>query len=193
MKFDASIVSLGSWNSRIFTPDWVSNNIFAMPEGESMNISLDENQLSLSYEWKSIHFIMSDDRVVFKTNENSASTLKLMEECYKRLIDLLCYTPISAVGFNLNLILNNDEFLSTKINALIKTQNVGEYVNTSFTFNNFKDKFQRNIVVKINKNGGEIRANFHYPRYVSLPTVGTAFTQIASDLINFLGYEFSFK
>ena len=54
MEKNASIVSVGSWNPRIFTPSWVSANVFAMPEGESMNISLNEKQMNLAYTWKDI-------------------------------------------------------------------------------------------------------------------------------------------
>ena len=67
MKLEASIVSLGGWNSRIFTPVWVSENVFAMPEGESMNIALNEQQLSLVYIWKNIQLLLSDTRLELKS------------------------------------------------------------------------------------------------------------------------------
>ena len=100
MKVEASIVSVGSWNSRIFTPAWVSANVFAMPNGESMNIALNEQQMTLSYEWNSIQLIMSDTRIEFKSNKQSKETLALMEQCYQRLSELLPYTPVVAVGYS---------------------------------------------------------------------------------------------
>lgn len=193
MIVDASIVSLGSWNSKILTPAWVSQNVFSMPDGESMNITLNEAQLNLAYEWRGIFLQMSDSRIQFKTNSLSATTLALMEACYHRLSEILCYTPISAVGYNLNITFEKDEFQSTLISSLIKPLDLDEYVNNSQKFSSVKDGVTRSFVVNYFNNKGEIRANFHYPYPSKLPSVGAAFNLIASEFKKFLGYELSLK
>ena len=192
MKIEASIVSVGSWNSRIFTPAWVSANVFAMPDGESMNIALNEQQMTLSYEWKNIQLQLSDTRIEFKCNQCRKETLALMEQCYQHLSELLPYTPVTAVGYNLNITLTLDEFKKTVVSESLVQSNIDIYINGTQTFSAVKDGAVRSFVVQQNTDNAEIRANFHYPQPKLIPAVGTAFGVIESEMKHFLGYEFSF-
>lgn len=192
MKIEASLVSVGSWNTRIFTPAWISANVFAMKNGESMNIALNEQQMTLSYVWKDIQLLMSDTRIEFKSNHCSEETLILMEQCYLRLSELLPYTPVVAVGYNLNLTLSFDEYKQTAVCGSIVQKKIDVYTNGTQTFSAVKEGSVRNFVVQQNADSVEIRANFHYPQPKSTPAVGTAFHVIESEMKHFLGYEFSF-
>ena len=193
MKVEASIVSLGSWNSRIFTPTWVSDKVFAMPEGESMNVGLNDQQLSLTYVWKSIQFLITDNRIDFKTDQCTSEILTLMEQCYLRLSEYLPYTPITAVGFNLDFHFTQDEFQQTTVGKFQRPQSVGEYNCNMLTYSANKEGATRSFVIQKTAEGGDIRVNFHYPRPKRLPAVGTAFELIAIEMKQFLGYEFSIK
>ena len=188
MKVEASIVSLGGWNSRIFTPVWVSEKVFAMPEGESMNIALNEQQLSLAYIWKNIQLLMSDTRIELKSQQCTRDTMFLMEQCYHRLSSLLPYTPVSAVGFNLNLYLSSDEFNKTVVSTLLNHSKLGIYQSGAQTFTATIDGTVRSFVVKSNESVAEIRANFHYPTPNTIPEVGSAFMLIETEMQHFLGY-----
>lgn len=75
MEITASIVSVGSWNPRIFTPEWVSTNVFSMPEGDTMNIALNEKQMNLTYAWKGIQLLMTDRGIEMKTDAKSMDVL----------------------------------------------------------------------------------------------------------------------
>ena len=191
MKIEASIVSVGSWNSRIFTPAWVSANVFAMPDGESMNIDLNEQQMNLSYVWKDIQLLMYDTRIEFKSNKCSKETLALMEQCYQRLSELLPYTPVAAVGYNLNLTLTLDEYKQTAVSGVVEEKKIDIYTDGTQTFSAVKDGAVRSFVVQLNADSAEIRANFHYPQPKLTPAVGTAFGIIESEMKHFYGNEFS--
>lgn len=191
MKVEASIVSVGSWNSRILTPAWVSANVFAMPNGESMNIALNEQQMTLCYEWNGIQLLMSDTRIEFKSNKQSKETLTLMEQCYQRLSELLPYTPVAAVGYNLNITLTLDEYKQTVVSGILEQKNIDIYTNGTQTFSAVKDGAVRSFVVQLNADNAEIRANFHYPQPKLTPAVGTTFGIIESELKYFIGNEFS--
>ena len=193
MKVEASIVSLGSWNSRIFTPTWVSEKVFAMPEGESMTVGLNDPQLSLTYIWKNIHLLITDSRIELKTDQCSSEILTLMEQCYLRLSEYLPYTPVSAVGFNLNFHLTQEEFLQTTASKLQRPKSIGDYSCNTLTYSANKDYATRSFVIQQMVEGGDIRVNFHYPRLNQLPAVGTSFEIIASEMKQFLGYEYSIK
>ena len=189
MKVEASIVSLGGWNSRIFTPVWVSENVFAMPEGESMNIALNEQQLSLVYIWKNIQLLLSDTRLELKSLQPTKATMLLMEQCYHRMASLLPYTPVTAIGFNLNLTLSSEEFKKTAVSGLVNRQSIGDYQSKAQTFTASIGGAVRSIVVQINDDNAEIRVNFHYPQPNSIPEVGTAFVMVEKDIQQILGYE----
>lgn len=191
MKVEASIVSVGSWNSRIFTPAWVSANVFAMPDGESMNIALNEQQMTLSYEWNDMQLLMSDTRIELKSNKRSKETLALMEQCYQRLSELLPYTPVAAVGYNLNLTLTLDEYRLTAVSEIFEQQKIDIYTNGTQTFSAVIDGAERSFVVQLNTDNAEIRANFHYPQPKLTPAVGTAFGIIESEMKHFIGNEFN--
>lgn len=190
MKVEASIVSLGSWNSRIFTPTWVSDKVFAMPEGESMNVGLNEQQLYLTYVWKNIQLLITDNRIELKTDHCTVEILTLMEQCYLRMSECLPYTPVTAVGFNLNLHLSKEEFQHTTASKLQSPQPIGDYSCNTLTYSANKDNAARSFVIQQTANGGDIRVNFHYPRPNQLPAVGTSFELMASEMKQFLGYEY---
>lgn len=191
MKVEASIVSVGGWNSRIFTPAWVSANVFAMPDGESMNIALNEQQMTLSYEWNDIQLLMSDTRIELKSNKRSKETLALMEQCYQRLSELLPFTPVAAVGYNLNLTLTLDEYGQTAVSGVFEQKKIDIYTNGTQTFSAVVDGTVRSFVVQQNTDNAEIRANFHYPQPKLTPAVGTAFGIIESEMKHFIGNEFN--
>ena len=194
MKVEASIVSLGSWNSRIFTPTWVSDKVFAMPEGDSMNVGLNDQQMSLTYLWKNIQLLITDSRIEFKTNQCTSEILTLMEQCYLRLSEFLPYTPVTAVGFNLNFNLTKEEFQQASVSKLQMPKPIGDYNCNTLTYSANKDNANRSFVIlQTAEGGGEIRINFHYPRPNQLPAGGTSFELIASEMKQFLGYEYSIK
>ena len=194
MKVEASIVSLGSWNSRIFTPTWVSDKVFAMPEGATMNVGFNELQMSLTYLWKNIQLLITDSRIEFKTDQCTSEILTLMEQCYLRLSEFLPYTPVSAVGFNLNFHLSKEEFQHTAVSKLQRPQPIGDYNCNTLTFSANKDNANRSFVILQTAEGdGDIRVNFHYPCPNQLPAVGTSFELIASEMKQFFGYEFNIK
>lgn len=192
MEITASIVSVGSWNPRIFTPEWVSTNVFPMPEGDTMNIALNEKQMNLTYAWKGIQLLMTDRGIEMKTDAKSMDVLIQMEEIYKHLYGVLPFTPITAVGYNLNLTLAKDEFEKTKIAGIIKPQTIDVYTSNSQTFSAVKDGAIRSFDVRTLGNVAEIRCNFHYMTPPKGQDGTSIFKIIITELANFLGYELTF-
>ena len=192
MEITASIVSVGSWNPRIFTPEWVSTNVFSMPEGDTMNIALNEKQMNLTYAWKGIQLLMTDRGIEMKTGAKSMDVLVQMEQIYKHLYEVLPFTPITAVGYNLNLTLEKDEFEKTKIAGIIKPQTIDVYTSNSQTFSAVKDGAIRSFDVRTSGSVAEIRCNFHYVTPPKGQDDTSIFKIIISELANFLGYELTF-
>ena len=189
MKKIASIISVGSWNPKIFTPEWVSANVFEMPEGDSMDIRLNDRQMTLTYIWKGIMFSMTDKGIELKTEACDKQTLRLMDHIYKHLMDILPYTPITAFGYNLNLSLTQEEYEKTKASRIISMQAFDIYKETSHSFTAIKDRVMRTFEIRQVLSGAEIKCNFHYLNKDLLPIEGTAFDIIVSEFKHFLGYE----
>ena len=189
MIITASIVSVGSWNPRIFTPDWVSSNVFSMPEGDTMNIAINEKQMNLNYTWKGIQLLMTDRGIEIRTAEKSMDVLFKMEQIYRHLSEVLPYTPISAVGYNLNLTFSKEDFENTKVAGIINPQKVDIYSTNSQTFSALKDGAIRSFDVRTSDNAAEIRCNFHYTTPLKEQNGSSVFEIIINELKHFLGYE----
>lgn len=192
MKKTASIVSLGGWNPRIFTPDWVSVNVFSMPEGDSMNVSINEKQMNLTYTWKDIQLSITDRGVEMKANAESHDTLKEMEGIYNHLSEILPYTPVSAVGYNFSVVLTKEEFGKTDIAGISVPKDIDIYTCNSQTFVANKDGAIRSFDIRRKNDGVEIRCNFHYNMPQSNMADSSIFDIIILELKHFLGYELSF-
>lgn len=190
MNITASIVSVGSWNPRIFTPDWVSTNVFSMPEGDTMNIAINEKQMNLTYAWKGIQLWMTDRGIEIKAEAKSMDVLVQMEKIYNHLSEVLPYTPVSAIGYNLNLTFTKEEFEKTIVAKVIKPSNIDIYTINSQTFSAFKDGAIRSFDVRTADNAVEIKCNFHYgaPLIIDINNI-PVFEIIIKELKNFLGYE----
>ena len=113
-----------------------------------------------------------------------------MEQCYQRLSELLPFTPVAAVGYNLNLTLTLDEYGQTAVSGVFEQKKIDIYTNGTQTFSAVVDGTVRSFVVQQNTDNAEIRANFHYPQPKLTPAVGTAFGIIESEMKHFIGDEF---
>lgn len=190
MKTTASIVCVGKWNPRIFTPNWVASNVFELPEGASMQINLDEESMALTYINNTVSFSVSETSLIISSPVNNIETLNYIDTIFKRIVSMLSHTPISAIGYNINLDLDNEEscnfekFLDFKIHA------VGNYRPSSLSLSCVKDFAQRSHNVRYKGSNIEIASNFQYNKASRLPAEGTAFDLIISDHKELFGYEF---
>lgn len=127
MNKSASIVCIGNWNTKIFTPQWVMSKLFAVPEGESMNMNVNKENLNLSFIWKGFSFSPTDKVVEIKTSTMDPNTLNQAEDLFARLVDYLPHTPIEAYGYNIKFDFDNSEFAVTKLKDLYSINVVDRY------------------------------------------------------------------
>ena len=168
------------------------SKVFPMPEGDTMNIALNEKQMNLTYAWKGIQLLMTDRGIEMKTDAKSVDVLIQMEQIYKHLYEVLPFTPITAVGYNLNLTFTKEEFEKTKIAGIIKPQTIDVYTSNSQTFSAVKDGAIRSFDVRTSDSAAEIRCNFHYVTPTKRQDGTSIFKIIITELANFLGYELTF-
>ena len=93
-----TIVILGRWNTAIFNPKWLGENIFddkkltievAMDAGFPMQITGDK-----------VLLIPREDRLILAPTEISDVCLRKVEEISVKLLQLLSHTPVARIGLN---------------------------------------------------------------------------------------------
>lgn len=192
MEINASIVSIGGWNSRIFTPQWVATNVFGINDGTTMELKLDERQMTLLYKSGDIEFSATEIGVEFKTHNTTVDNCRKLERCYQHLVELLPYTPIRAFGYNYNLIFLINDFQNTRLAQFVERKDIGaDYKSTSFSFTVSKGKALRSVNVNFQDDKVEVVCNFQYNKITDIPEV-SVFDCIKDELKHILGNDTDF-
>jgi len=96
-----SFVISGHWNTRIFTPGWVRQNLCEDPQSEvTLAISIDDPTAPQRLSFEGIHLFPHQARLDFKPEE---PTLEVMIKCQRiarRALTLLSHTPVTGFGIN---------------------------------------------------------------------------------------------
>jgi hypothetical protein len=95
-----TLVVVGAWNTRIFTPEWVGGKLFQSGE-LTTEVNFTPGQSILRFTHSGVSVIPQDDRLIVGVQELSAETLQRAEGVLLRLLDLLPHTPVTAFGVNL--------------------------------------------------------------------------------------------
>lgn len=185
----ASIVSVGSWNPAIFTPQWVVDNVFGIPKGESIQINLNEKQMNLTFTWKDISFIVTDSRLEFKTLVPNEDNLILMDALFKHLSEMLSYTPVSALGYNYNLSLTPEEARSIIPWSIESLPTVKDYSPQSIVLANDVANGRLSINVRYEEGLIELACNLQFTEYAQLPQEGTSFDVLKKEIKKIFGYD----
>jgi hypothetical protein len=99
-----SLIIAGSWNRHIFTPEWVSRNIF---KADQVQIEFPINAIGpLRFEYQKVRLIPAANRLLFIALDNQDETLKKIETMANSISDLLPHTPVTAFGINFGFVDN---------------------------------------------------------------------------------------
>lgn len=94
-----TIVIAGGWNAQIFTPEWVGEKILGINEFE-IQLIFQGNTFSSSFRTPEIIFTPTNNQVVCGVRNSDESTLTKAESSLIKILEMLPYTPINAVGIN---------------------------------------------------------------------------------------------
>ena len=191
MKIVSSIVSIGGWNPKIFSPGWVAMNVFQIPQGASMQCSFDESNMTLLFSWNDVHFSITEKGIELRTEAFKRANLKYMDAVYKHLVAMLQYTPISAFGYNINVTLSKEEFLSLPVSRNLQIQNVNGYAPSSVVLSASEGNVLKSFDIRIKGAEYEIRSNFHFAHGKQMDSDGVVFDDIVKEFKSILGYELS--
>jgi len=111
-------VLLGSWNSAILNPKWLSEKVFDIKEETyNMEISMDMF-LKTRIKIQDIYFMPTQNNLtIFPSNnvKDVKESFKLIEKATQKIFELLPFTPISAIGHNFIYELGESEVFSLEL------------------------------------------------------------------------------
>jgi hypothetical protein len=93
-----AVVIAGFWNRMIFTPQWVAQNIYELPEIEALVAFAPI--VPVIYRDESVEMRMSATRLEFIAREHRDENLTRAEQLASRVLERLAVTPVTAVGIN---------------------------------------------------------------------------------------------
>jgi len=94
-----TVVVVGQWNQRIFTPDWVGRNVFHADEIIA-EIAFNPGSFAFRYSHDDLTFEASQSRIAVGFTDISDATLIRAENAVCGILNSLPHTPISGVGIN---------------------------------------------------------------------------------------------
>ena len=161
-----TIIILGFWNRMIFTPAWVSKEIF---NTERMNLQVPFAPMApYIYETDEQKLLVSGEKIKLSSKTINEESTKNNEQIAVKILESLTKTPVSAVGINFGFIETapNDEILK-----LFNFNDDSEYGADGWdiktrTINRRLEKDEKtlNLEIILNDENGEveINANYHY-------------------------------
>ena len=93
-----TIVILGRWNVGIFTPEWLTKNVFESPQ-VTLELGMDP-LLPRRITEGGTTLIPTDSSLILAPSELSDASLTRMERIACKILGALKHTPVSAVGMN---------------------------------------------------------------------------------------------
>lgn len=160
-----TLLIIGSWNSSIFTPEWVTRYLL---DGEELKVEFPvlSSSTSLRFSTSKLVFFIEGNKLIIKeaTSETEEEHLRLIEEIGRKIIQMLPHTPISAFGINFafelelneqvkQLFAPNDEHLFSQLEYPI----INHELKRTFSIENY----QLNLTIKLTDKA-LIYFNYHY-------------------------------
>jgi hypothetical protein len=144
-----SLVMLGSWNPRIFTPQWISNGRLTSQSEVMVEVSFDNLDLPIRYAFDDIRMTVSERNIIIAPTSPDDSLMLRIEDVAKKILKDLPHTPLSAIGVNFKFNESDydesivDDFQFKDINALsdeeyeIQESSIVRKINWNGVFINF--------------------------------------------------------
>ncbi len=178
-----NIVAVGNWNTKIFTPEWVKNNVFELPSEEKMFIQVNSDELRFGYEYNDVFIIADDNALEFVIKNDSDEAIELATIFLLKILNLLPHTPLKAIGFNFNAdTFHYESKLTEQINSVFSIR--GSYHLKKVHFVEKRDKYVINISANEITGGLKVNFNFHY--YGLIELTDKVFVQHREEINQFL-------
>jgi hypothetical protein len=159
-----SIVILGSWNPRIFTPAWIKTNLFGLDTNQEIEGMINFEDMDFGFQHNGILLFPRTNLIEIKFDGFDNSKGVQASSIVIKILELLPQTPIKALGINIRYSLNksdNTDFVNTIYGTSANFRNF-QLSQLKQTLNN--NNYQTNIITDILKDKLQVNFNFHYSK-----------------------------
>lgn len=164
-----TIVIAGAFNPHIFTPQWIANVLFQIPEGDEVNGVMVSDliaQMVRPY-IGNVGVQAEEHRLSVFVDSSETADWQIAEALIARLCEALPHTPVQGLGINFRFF--DDDFdpdIATKLQQQDKPQLIGEVVEMSATTAiKLSETTHLNLSRTINENNFLVNCNFHSDRF----------------------------
>jgi hypothetical protein len=166
---ELNIVCLGKWNKRIFTPPWVSANLFGNSEQQIAGV-VNPVEVEITYSRGALSLTAKDNALEIKvatqpTDKDFVAKLESASKLLNRALELLPQTPITGVGFNVRYIVPSNfesNFFASIKKSFVPLNDSFLPTSTRFTKQIQPDKFLNCIVEPMGPSEYMLTFNLHY-------------------------------
>ncbi len=171
-----TIVALGFWNRMIFTPQWVSDEIFNSNEIERL-IPFDP-VAPLIYRDNDLALQIEDRRIQLSLRKIVDDAQKKAEGMACKILDLLQKTPVSAVGVNFQFTENSPEkdlldLFNFKDDVEVDSSSPWEIESKTIYRKFLQEEKNLNLRLIYNVSSSDVKFNFNYHHPVKTAIEGS--------------------
>lgn len=186
LPVQVSIIVIGNWNPRIFTPTWIKENLFCLTDETEIEGLVNFEDMDFAFKHEGIVIVPKFSSVEINFEGYDEKKASLASSIISRILELLPQTPIKAMGVNIRYKLSKTENIK-----LVKAINELRLNFEEFRVNQLrqtlqKENYQLNIVSEIFADIIVSNFNFHYQRLIPLDTgfINNHFTETQNLLKN---------
>lgn len=162
-----NIVALGSWNRKIFTPQWIMTNVMNLGPDEKLEGAFNSEEIELNYKVKDIIISPKESSLEISALADNIETRKLVLSTLSQILKLLPYTPLKGVGFNFVYAIELEDlpFLEAQMKSSDLLPEGLEIF--KLTYREKDPKFILNIIVEKKTDEWQLTFNFHHPMVIT--------------------------
>lgn len=165
-----SLVILGAWNPALLNPDWITRELFEVPEGQDVNVALEVPIGSLLSSPKITYdgfvFLANIDKLTITVLDPTEASINRAENMARLVLQKLSYTPVSAFGQNIMFLDKEPTTEQISVFSKIPSQppkvTEGTTIGTSLRWALERNGGITNITHELSNGQLAVKFNFHY-------------------------------
>jgi hypothetical protein len=191
MNKEISIICLGSWNNKVYTPNMVANKVFNLPIGANMGININQNTFDCSFVNDTIVFSPFNNSLQFRCTQNpSMDEAKKMNDFFLSSMKLQPWAPLTAFGYNITLNMSAEEFSASPLSGAFPSVGVGRFNPSKIEYRS-KDGNGTHKLIISNENGNyTVNYNLENTKLSDEVIEKGLFSILNDDVINIMGEQY---
>jgi hypothetical protein len=157
----ASVLIVGNWNPRIFTPSWIRTQLLDLDSKTQIGGLINFEDFSFGFQYKEITFLPRFNSLEVRINTMERKELEFASKIVIKIFDLLPHTPIKAMGVNFQYGFSANEKIGLLKSLNGIDLNFHEFIIDQVRHTLQKNSYKINIISDIAKKV-VTTFNFHY-------------------------------